>query len=78
MILLYVLICCPITNTIRDNPFAVWVPNECRTTGAILVDQLKSLDWHVRNAEYVEMIPGDTLKYVRNLIARVLNFPVEA
>lgn len=56
----------------------MWVPNECRTTGAILVDQLKSLDWHVRNAEYVEMIPGDTLKYVRNLIARVLNFPVEA
>jgi mRNA interferase MazF len=71
------IICCPITNTIRDDPFAVWLPNQAKTTGAILVEQLKSLDWHVRNAEYLEPIPGETLQHVRALIARILTFPVE-
>ena len=66
-----------VTNTIRDDPFAVWLPGQSRTTGAILVEQLKSLDWHVRQAEYVETLPGDTLRHVRNLVARILNFPVE-
>jgi mRNA interferase MazF len=70
-------ICCPITNTINDNPFTVWVPNSCRTTGAILVDQLKSLDWHERQAERIEAIPSDSLIFVRNLIARILKFPTE-
>jgi mRNA interferase MazF len=69
--------CCPITNTIRDDPFAVWLPNQSRTTGAILVEQLKSLDWRIRQAEYVETLPGDTLQHVCSLVARILNFPVE-
>jgi mRNA interferase MazF len=69
---------CPVTSTLRADPFSVWVPDECKITGAILVDQLKSLDWKARRAEFVEALPGETLKYVRNLVARILNFPVES
>jgi mRNA interferase MazF len=68
---------CPITNTIRNNPFEVYIPNGYRTSGGILADQLKSLDWQVRRAEFVETVPGDTLKQVRNLLARILSFPIE-
>ena len=39
---------CPITNTRRDIPFHVAVPDESSLTGFIMVEQIKSVDYASR------------------------------
>ena len=41
---------CPITSKIKGYPFEVQLPSEGKAHGAILADQLKSLDWKARKA----------------------------
>ena len=48
---------CPITNQIKGYPFEVMLPKEAGVTGVILSDQVKSLDWRVRKAEYIGSMP---------------------
>jgi mRNA interferase MazF len=43
---------CPITTKIKDYPFEVRIKTE-DIDGVILSDQVKSLDWSVRHAEYI-------------------------
>ena len=47
----------PVTNQIKGYPFEVIIPEGFKVTGAILSDQVKSLDWKVRNAEFFDKIP---------------------
>jgi mRNA interferase MazF len=46
-------ILCPITNQIKDYPFEVLIPVGLSIKGAILADQVKSLDWRTRKAELI-------------------------
>ena len=41
---------CPITNQAKGYPFEVPVPTGHGTTGVILADHIKSVDWKVRGA----------------------------
>lgn len=41
---------CPITSRIKGYPFEVPLPTGGKARGAILSDQLKSLDWKARKA----------------------------
>ena len=50
-------ILCPITNQIKGYPFEVVLPAGLAVTGAILSDQVKSLDWRVRNASFICTLP---------------------
>jgi mRNA interferase MazF len=50
-------ILCPITNQIRGYPFEVLLPAGMAVTGAILSDQIKSLDWRARKAELICTLP---------------------
>ena len=45
---------CPITNTFRDIPFHVPVPDASSLTGYIMVEQIKSVDCASRKARFVE------------------------
>ncbi len=54
-------VCCPITNQIKGYPFEVVLPEDMKTTGAVLSDQLKSLDWRMREAKLIEKIPTEIL-----------------
>ena len=36
---------CPVTNQIKGYPFEVLMPDGLPVSGAILADQIKSLDW---------------------------------
>ena len=60
---------CPITSNVKGYPFEVVVPSGLKTTGAVLCDQVKSLDWRVRAAKYVESLPEEAFEEV---IARIL------
>ena len=43
---------CPVTSAIKGYPFEVQLPENYAISGTILSDQIKSLDWKVRKAEY--------------------------
>ena len=48
---------CPITSRIKGYPFEVILPAGLPVTGAVLSDQVKSLDWRARRAEGVCALP---------------------
>ena len=54
-------ILCPITNQIKGYPFEVLLPQGLPVAGAILSDQVKSLDWRQRNAEIICTLPPETI-----------------
>jgi mRNA interferase MazF len=55
---------CPITSQIKGYPFEVLIPDGLKISGAILSDQLKSLDWQVRQAEFICKLPSATVDEV--------------
>ncbi len=49
---------CPVTSKIKGYPFEVALPTGLPVSGAILVDQIKSLDWKARRAEFAAATPA--------------------
>ena len=43
---------CPVTSKIKGYPFEVDLPDASSVRGVILADQIKSLDWRARHAEF--------------------------
>jgi mRNA interferase MazF len=62
---------CPITSKIKGYPFEVIIESK-KMNGAILADQLKSLDWKEREAEYIGKIDEDEFEEVINKIKTLL------
>lgn len=60
---------CPITSNIKGYPFEVVLSTVLKTKGAILCDQLKSLDWRVRKAKKAGTVPPELMDEV---VARIL------
>ena len=54
-------IVCPITNTNRNIPFHIEVPEESSLTGFIMVEQVKSIDYKSRQVMFIEKVSGDIL-----------------
>jgi mRNA interferase MazF len=59
---------CPITSQLKGYPFEVVLPASGRLLGAVLADQVKSLDWRMRRAQRLGRVPPDLLEQV---IARI-------
>ncbi len=63
---------CPVTSRVKGYPFEVLLPAGLAVTGVILSDQLKSLDWRKRRAEYLCTVPEsiivEVIKKVEALI----------
>lgn len=57
---------CPITNQVKGYPFEVILPSNLTVTGVIIADQIKSLDWKVRNAEFIVKAPKNVLDETMN------------
>ena len=55
---------CPVANQIKGYPFEVLVPDGLAVSGAILADQVKSLDWRAREAELACRLSADTMRTV--------------
>lgn len=62
---------CPVTSHIKGYPFEVPIPDDVCVRGVILADQLKSLDWQARQAEFIGRVPQNTMSEVISKI-RVL------
>ncbi len=54
-------IVCPITNTNRNFPFHVEVPDTSSLSGFIMVEQVKSIDFKQRKIKFVEKAPLETM-----------------
>jgi len=52
---------CPITSQIKGYPFEVRVPEGLAVSGTVLADQVKSLDWRAREAEFAGSLPAEVL-----------------
>jgi mRNA interferase MazF len=66
-------ILCPITNQIKGYPFEVVIPAGLPVTGAILADQVKSLDWRARNAELICALPSRVMAEVLQKLGTLLS-----
>jgi mRNA interferase MazF len=66
---------CPITNQRKDYPFEVRIPARLRVTGVVLADQIKSLDWRIRQAEFICALPAATVAEVLAKLATLLSDP---
>lgn len=63
---------CPITTRIKGYPFEVVLPEGLPAAGAILSDQVKSLDWRARNVELICPLPTDIISEVLENLATLL------
>jgi len=63
---------CPVTGQIKGYPFEVLIPAGLPVTGAILSDQVKSLDWRARETELICTLPGETIAEVAQKLAALL------
>ena len=55
-------LCCPVTSMVKGYPFEVLLPQGLGVEGAILSDQINSLDWRVRRARRIGRLPTDVLE----------------
>lgn len=52
---------CPITNQIKGYPYEVILPPNLPVSGVIISDQIKSLDWKIRNADFIIKVPRNIM-----------------
>lgn len=63
---------CPLTSQRKPYPFSLPV-TVGKVEGAILVDQLKSVDWAARNAQFHSKVAAKTLTTVRQYVGVLLS-----
>ncbi len=59
----------PVTNQGKGYPFELALPTSCQTTGVVLCDQVRSLDWQARMATLKEKTGLD---FARQALARLI------
>jgi len=62
----------PITSQIKGYPFEVMIPPGLRVSGAILADQVKSLDWQAHQAERLCALPPPTISEILQKVGALL------
>jgi len=61
-------IVCPITNTNRNFPFHVPIPDELTLTGYIMVEQVKSIEYQSRKIKFIEKAPSNIMIEVLSIL----------
>jgi mRNA interferase MazF len=61
-------IVCPITSRARDWPSHVPLPKSLQTSGFVMTEQVKSLDYRTRNVKFIEKVPVVVVVRVRQIV----------
>lgn len=61
-------IVCPITNTVRESPFHVVIPEKSELSGYVMVEQVKSVDFRSRKAKRIEKGNDELLSEVLSIL----------
>lgn len=56
---------CPITSRSKGYPFEVAIPDGSPIAGVVLADQVKSLDWTDRRAEFIGQATSELIGEIR-------------
>ncbi len=64
---------CPITSKVKGYPFEVELPRVLKAEGAVLCDQIRSLDWRARRAEPLCPAPTEVLDEATAKILALVN-----
>lgn len=65
----------PVTSQIKGYPFEVILPDDLSISGAVLADQIRSLDWHARKASRISMLPGEVTDEILGKLGALLARP---
>lgn len=63
---------CPITSRVKGYPFEVELPPGLAIAGAVLADQVKSIDRHARRIEVAGRVPENVVAEVTLRVAALL------
>jgi len=66
-------ILCPVTTQVKGYPFEVIIPDGLKASGAILSDQVKSLDWRKRKASRLCSLPETTMQQVLKKLGTLID-----
>lgn len=67
------MIACPITSKIKNNPFEILLPKgTLKTDSAILVHQVTTMDYVARNVEFATVVSPSVLLEVKDMLAAIL------
>jgi mRNA interferase MazF len=62
----------PITNHAKGYTFEVPLPPRVKTTGVVLADAIKNVDWRARNAKYADTVPAEVMRAVQERLIALL------
>lgn len=62
----------PITTQSKGYPFEVQIPEGIKISGVILSDHIKSLDWKIKDAKFICILPPGTLNEVIDKIQVII------
>jgi mRNA interferase MazF len=63
---------CPITSRVKGCPFEVPLPAGLAVGGVVLSDQVKSLDWRTREAQFICRLPATATAEVLEKLGTLL------
>ncbi|MBI5499345.1 MAG: endoribonuclease MazF [Deltaproteobacteria bacterium] len=63
---------CPITSQVKGYPFEVLLPPGLPVAGAVLSDQVKSLDWRRRRAKLIVRLPAAVVAEILGRVEALL------
>lgn len=70
------MIVCPVTSNLTTYPFKVELPAGLPIRGAVLVDQVKSIDRWTRGCQIVGIVPEPVMADIRGRLAALLGITV--
>ena len=65
---------CPLTTQVKGYPFEVAIPPGQKASGAILTDQVKSLDWQARGAKFFSRLPDSVISEVQQKLEALIGY----
>ncbi len=72
------MIVCPVTSNLTPYPFKVELPAGLPIRGAVLIDQVKSIDRWTRGCQIVGIVPEPVMADIRGRLAALLGITVAA
>ena len=63
---------CPISTTVKPLRFLIELDNRTKTQGAVIAEQVRTIDMRVRECHFVESLPKDLLENVLDAISVII------
>ena len=65
---------CPITSRVKGHTFEIALPADSDVVGAVLFDQIRSVDWRARRIRFAQAASPEVLLEVRERLRPLLGY----